>query len=52
MKKFQVTFKDTIEAETEEEAYAHIRQYCVSVACFGDVTAFDFINIEGEDDEK
>ena len=61
MKKFQVTFTDTIEAETEEEAHAQIRQYCFSVAHSGDVTAFEFLDIggstfwrfpKGKDDEK
>ena len=50
MKKFQVTFTDTIEADTKEEAYEQIRKYCFSVAYSGDVTAFEFLNIEGEDE--
>jgi len=49
MKKFQVTFTDIIEAETEEEAYEQIIKYCFEVADSGDVTAFEFLNVEGEE---
>ena len=49
MKKFQVTFTDIIEAETKEDAYEQIKKYCCDVADSGDVTAFEFLSIEGED---
>ena len=46
MKKFKVTFRDEIEAESEEEAYKNIRDFCASVYNSGDLTAFLFEEIE------
>ena len=45
MKKFEVTFRDEIEAETIEQAYAQIIQMCAEVAENEDVTAFQFIKL-------
>ncbi len=42
MKKFKVTFRDEIEAESEEEAYKNIRDFCAMVYNSSDVTAFKF----------
>ena len=42
MKKFRITFRDEIEAESEEDAYKNIRDYCARVYNSGDVTAFQF----------
>ena len=42
MKKFKVTFRDEIEAESEEEAYKNILNFCAMVYNSGDVTAFKF----------
>ena len=41
MKKFKVTFRDEIEAQSEEDAYKNIRDYCAIVFNSGDVTAFE-----------
>ena len=45
MKKFKVTFRDEIEAESEEEAYKNIRDFCAMVYNSSDVTAFKFEEI-------
>jgi hypothetical protein len=45
MKKFLVTFKDTIAAETEENAYDKLLDYLRETVRFEDVTAFDFKEI-------
>ena len=42
MKKFKVTFRDEIEAESEEEAYKNILNFCAMVYNSSDVTAFKF----------
>ena len=42
MKKFKVKFVDVIEAESEEEAYDNVLDYCAKVYNSGDVTAFQF----------
>ena len=46
MKKFKVTFRDEIEAESEEEAYKNIRDFCAMVYNSSDVTAFKFEEIK------
>jgi len=46
MKKFKVTFFDIVEAETEADAYDEIIKYMKDVADNGDVTAFDFKQLE------
>jgi len=42
MKKFLVTFKDTIVAETEEDAYDKLLDYLRYTVRYEDVTPFDF----------
>ena len=42
MRKFKVTFIDYIEAESEEDAYDNVLDYCAEVYNSGDVTAFKF----------
>ena len=42
MKKFKVTFIDYIEAESEEDAYDNVLDYCAEVYNSRDVTAFKF----------
>ena len=42
MKTYKVTFTDTIQANTEEEAYDKLLGYLAECVRFGDVTAFDF----------
>lgn len=42
MKTYKVTFTDTIQANTEEEAYDKLLGYLAECVQFGDVTAFDF----------
>ena len=42
MKKFKVKFIDVIEAESEEEAYDNVRDFCAEIYNSGDVTAFEF----------
>jgi len=42
MKKFKVTFIDYIEAESEEDAYDNVRDFCAQIYNSGDVTAFKF----------
>ena len=42
MKKFKVTFIGYIEAESEEDAYDNVLDYCAEVYNSGDVTAFEF----------
>ena len=49
MKTFKVTFTDTIQAETEEEAYHRLIVYLQDVVEFEDVTAFDFQEIKEEE---
>tara|TARA_Y100001937_G_scaffold48660_1_gene67787 strand:- start:82 stop:264 length:183 start_codon:yes stop_codon:yes gene_type:complete len=49
MKKFKVTFRDEIEAESEEEAYKNIRDFCAMVYNSSDVTAFKFEEIKEDD---
>ena len=53
MKKFKVTFRDEIEAESEEEAYKNIRDFCAMVYNSSDVTAFKFEEVkkDGNGDE-
>ena len=46
MKKFKVTFRDEIEAESEEEAYKNILNFCAMVYNSSDVTAFKFEEIK------
>ena len=46
MKKFKVTFIDYIEAESEEEAYKNILNFCAMVYNSSDVTAFKFEEIK------
>ena len=46
MKKFKVTFRDEIEAESEQEAYKNIRDFCAMVYNSSDVTAFKFEEIK------
>ena len=48
MPKFRVTFTDEIEAETIEDAYQQILDYLAHTSYNGDVTAFDFEEIEDE----
>ena len=38
MKKFKVRFIDIIEAESEEEAYDNVRDFCAEIYNSGDVT--------------
>ena len=45
MKRFEVTFRDEIEAESEESAYDAILEFCRESAGAGDVTAFQFIEM-------
>ena len=49
MKKFKVTFRDEIEAESEEEAYKNILNFCAMVYNSSDVTAFKFEEIKEDD---
>ena len=42
MKKYKVTFTDTLEAESEEDCYEQLFEYLRSVLHFEDVTAFEF----------
>ena len=49
MNKFKVTFRDEIKAESEEEAYKNIRDYCAMVYNSGDVTAFKFEEIKEDE---
>ena len=42
MKRFTVTFTDTQEAETEEDAYDSLIDYLRECVMLGDVTAFEF----------
>ena len=46
MKRFKVTFRDEIEAVSEEEAYKNIRDFCAMVYNSSDVTAFKFEEIK------
>ena len=48
--KFKVTFRDVIEAETEEDAYGEIVEMSRDVADSGDVTAFQFEELKEEDE--
>ena len=49
MKKFKVTFRDEIEAESEEQAYKNIRDFCAMVYNSSDVTAFKFEEVKEDD---
>ena len=53
MKKFKVTFRDEIEAESEEDAYKNIRDFCAMVYNSSDVTAFKFeeVKVDGNGQE-
>jgi len=42
MKTYKVTFTETTQANTEEEAYDKLLGYLSECVRFGDVTAFDF----------
>jgi hypothetical protein len=42
MKTYKVTFTDTIQANTEDDAYGELLDYLSECVRFGDVTAFDF----------
>jgi len=42
MKKYLVSFKDTIEANSEEDAYDKLLAYLGDCVRFQDVVAFDF----------
>ena len=42
MKKYKVTFTDTLEAESEEDCYEQLFEYLRSVLHYEDVTAFEF----------
>ena len=44
--KFEVTYKDIIEADNEEEAYQHLLAYLEEVTRMEDVTAFDFKEVK------
>ena len=50
MKKFKVTFRDEIEAESEEQAYKNIRDFCAMVYNSSDVTAFKFEEVKEDGD--
>jgi uncharacterized protein YciU (UPF0263 family) len=45
--KFKVTFRDEIEAKTEEDAYDILLSYLAECVNAGDVMAFDFKEIKG-----
>jgi hypothetical protein len=46
MKKFLVTFKDTLEANSEEDAYDELIKYLRDVVRYEDVTTFDFKEVK------
>jgi len=46
MKKYRVTFKDTIVAETEEAAYDKLLEYLGDCVRYQDVVAFDFEEVK------
>ena len=48
MKKFQIKFNDTIEADTEEEDYDKFLDYLAECVRYGDVTVFDFEEVKEE----
>ena len=52
MKIFNVTFKDRIFAETEEEAYAILLRYLEDVTEYGDVEAFGFSEEPAKEEES
>lgn len=43
---YTITFKDTIDAETEEQAYDKLLEYLKKCVDNGDVTAFNFDKME------
>lgn len=46
MKKYLVTFKDTLEATSEEDAYDELIKYLRDVVRYEDVTPFDFKEVK------
>lgn len=46
MKKYLVTFKDTLEANSEEDAYDELIKYLQDVVRYEDVTPFDFKEVK------
>ena len=43
---WEVTFKDQIEADTEEEAYKKLLEYLEECVRYEDVTVFNFLEME------
>lgn len=48
MPKFEITFKDVIEVENEEEAIDAFIQYLADCVRFEDVSVFNFYELKGE----
>ncbi len=46
MKKFNVTFKDMLEAESEEDCYEQLLIYLEDCVKYEDVTAFEFNEVD------
>ena len=46
MPKFEITYKDVIEAENEEEAIAWLFQYLTECVNDGDVSVFEFFELK------
>jgi len=49
MKTFRIQFVDEITAETEEDAYEILIRYLSDCGKYGDVTAFQFEEVEHKD---
>ena len=50
MKKFEITYKDEIEVESEEDAYEWLLQYLNECVRNGDVSVFNFYEIRGNNE--
>lgn len=48
IKKFQIKFNDTIEADTEEEAWDKWLDYLAECVQYRDITVFDFEEVKEE----
>jgi hypothetical protein len=52
MKKFEVTYRDEFEANTEEEAYDKFLAYLTDCVIDSDITVFQFYELPGVSDDN
>ena len=50
--KFEITFRDEIEVENEEEVFAALIQYLHDCVQFKDVSVFNIYKLEPEENEE